>query len=141
MARKEDESVRFIMPNQLLVSLSLLESPVDSIKVLNTPNFVTDAVRINAKEIAQLIERTNKETEVGDWDQVDQWMKNQTLQQDENLIDNVAQCLEIFDNLIQQNSTVFENPKDLLNERVRLRSKIFTIMVNHYTLWNSQIRK
>lgn len=134
MARKEDESVRFIMPNQLLVSLSLLESPVDSIKVLNTPNFVTDAVRINAKEIAELIERTNKETEVGDWDQVDQWMKNQTLQQDENLIDNVAQCLEIFDNLIQQNSIVFENPKDLLNESSVAFKNIYNNGKSLYTL-------
>ena len=134
MARKEDESVRFIMPNQLLVSLSLLESPVDGIKVLNTPNFVTDAVRINAKEIAELIERTNKETEVGDWDQVDQWMKNQTLQQDENLIDNVAQCLEIFDNLIQQNSIVFENPKDLLNESSVAFKNIYNNGKSLYTL-------
>ncbi|RCK55942.1 Exosome complex exonuclease RRP6 [Candida viswanathii] len=116
VARKEDESVRFIMPNQLLVSLSMLESPVDSTKVLNTPHFVTDAVRTNAKKIAELIERTNKETEAGDWDQVDQWMKSQTRQQDENLVDDVAGSLEIFESLVEQSSLVFDNSVKLLSK-------------------------
>lgn len=116
MARKEDESVRFIMPNQLLVSLALLESPVDSIKVLNTPRFVTDIVRINAKELAELIEKTNKEIETGDWDQVDQWMKNQTIDEQENLIDDVGETSEMFQGLMEQNSLMFENTTDLLNK-------------------------
>ncbi|RCK60310.1 Exosome complex exonuclease RRP6 [Candida viswanathii] len=134
VARKEDESVRFIMPNQLLVSLSMLESPVDSTKVLNTPHFVTDAVRTNAKEIAELIERTNKETEAGDWDQVDQWMKNQTLQQDENLVDDVAGSLEIFESLVEQSSLVFDNSVKLLNKDSVAFTSIYNDRNPLYTL-------
>ena len=48
------------MPNQLLVSLANLESPVDLNKVLNVSYRISDAVRINAKELANLIENLKR---------------------------------------------------------------------------------
>lgn len=71
LAKKTDESVRFIMPNQLLVSLSLLSLPVDSQKVLASSNYISDSVRANAKDLALLIESTIKEMDENDWELVD----------------------------------------------------------------------
>ncbi|AMD20150.1 HCL001Cp [Eremothecium sinecaudum] len=57
VARNEDESPRYIMPNQLLVSLVAL-APTDITGVLTASNYITDHVRANAKELSNLIKET-----------------------------------------------------------------------------------
>ncbi|CAN3375770.1 hypothetical protein DIURU_003800 [Diutina rugosa] len=54
-ARADDESPRHIMPNQSLVALAMLEAPVKSSDVLNSTRFVSEAVRINARQLAELL--------------------------------------------------------------------------------------
>lgn len=53
-ARKEDESTRYIMSNQLLVSIASL-APTDSAGVLAASPYTTEYVRRNSKDIALLV--------------------------------------------------------------------------------------
>lgn len=62
IARETDESVRYVMPNQLLVSL-VADAPKDSAGVLATGNFVTDSVRVHSKAIAQIIQDAVKRSD------------------------------------------------------------------------------
>lgn len=55
MARMNDESVRFTMPNQVLVNLATLSLPVNADKVLGVSRYLSQAVRVNAKELAESI--------------------------------------------------------------------------------------
>ncbi|KAI5966291.1 RRP6 [Candida pseudojiufengensis] len=87
VARQKDESVRFIMPNQLLVTLATIEGPVDVNKILNAPAYVSEAVRLNAKEIAKLINQTLKESEQNDWAIVDKYNNQVSDQTKTHLID------------------------------------------------------
>ncbi|SCU79528.1 LANO_0A06568g1_1 [Lachancea nothofagi CBS 11611] len=57
VAKREDESPRFVAPNQLLVSL-VMSAPTEPSSVLAVGTFLTDHVRTNAKALAQLIKRT-----------------------------------------------------------------------------------
>lgn len=59
MARKDDESPRYIMPNQLLISL-VSYMPTDPNSVVSVATFVTDTVRSNAKVLANLIKNCDK---------------------------------------------------------------------------------
>ncbi len=59
IAREEDESVRYIMPNQLLVSL-VSTCPTDISGVLATSNIISNYVRTNAAEIVRLIDDSLK---------------------------------------------------------------------------------
>ncbi|CCC71396.1 hypothetical protein NCAS_0H00860 [Naumovozyma castellii] len=54
IARRDDESPRFVMPNQLLVSL-VAYTPIDAPGVVSVSNSVTDYVRSNSKILANLI--------------------------------------------------------------------------------------
>ncbi|KOG99067.1 exosome nuclease subunit RRP6 [Saccharomyces eubayanus] len=57
IARRDDESPRFIMPNQLLAAL-VAYTPTDVIGVVSLTNGVTDHVRQNATILANLIKST-----------------------------------------------------------------------------------
>lgn len=57
IARRDDESSRYVMPNQLLVSL-VEYGPVESSGVLSVSNILTDHVRSNCRELANLIKKT-----------------------------------------------------------------------------------
>lgn len=57
-AREEDESTRYIMSNQVLVNLASLNLPVKADRVLGVSNFLADVVRLNAHEVAALIENS-----------------------------------------------------------------------------------
>ena len=57
IARRDDESPRYVMPNQLLVSL-VAYAPKDAVGVVNVASSVTEHVRSNAKVIANLISDT-----------------------------------------------------------------------------------
>ncbi|KAK6198806.1 ribosomal RNA processing 3'-5 [Scheffersomyces amazonensis] len=73
IAKEEDESVRYVMPNQLLVDLTSLDENVNVDRILNASRFISEHVRLNAKELASLIESTIKRTAQNDWDLVDKW--------------------------------------------------------------------
>lgn len=64
-ARKEDESPRYIMSNQVLVSLASL-APTDAAGVLSSSTTLTESVRKNCKHIADLIAQSLKDTELED---------------------------------------------------------------------------
>ncbi|AEY95518.1 FACL001Cp [Eremothecium gossypii FDAG1] len=64
VARRDDESVRYVMPNQLLVSLVSL-SPSETAGVLSVSTYVTDYVRSNARTLANLIKRTLETIKAG----------------------------------------------------------------------------
>ena len=57
VARRDDESPRYVMPNQLIVSL-VAYTPVDPAGVISVSNIMTDHVRSNSKVIANLLKRT-----------------------------------------------------------------------------------
>ncbi|QHS76120.1 exosome nuclease subunit RRP6 [Saccharomyces paradoxus] len=57
IARRDDESPRFVMPNQLLAAL-VAYTPTDVIGVISLTNGVTEHVRQNAKVLANLIRDT-----------------------------------------------------------------------------------
>lgn len=65
IARIDDESPRYVMPNQLLVSLAAA-APTDASTVLSSSNVISDHVRKNCKEIAIIIEIALKESEKED---------------------------------------------------------------------------
>lgn len=67
IARQEDESPRYIMPNQLLVSLAQL-SPTDPASVLASGNALTEHVRKNCKVIAEIISKCLKDAEREDFE-------------------------------------------------------------------------
>ncbi|CDO93452.1 unnamed protein product [Kluyveromyces dobzhanskii CBS 2104] len=60
IARRDDESPRYVMPNQLLVSL-VAGAPTEPINVLSVSSYVSEHVRANSKVIANLIKRTLEE--------------------------------------------------------------------------------
>ena len=70
-AKKADESVRYIMPNQFLVSLSLLPLPISSQSVFNASSHVPEAVRVHVSEIVHLIQETHQHMEEDDWEEVE----------------------------------------------------------------------
>lgn len=54
IARRDDESPRYVMPNQIIASL-VAYTPTDAVGVVSVTNIVTDYVRSNSKVIANLI--------------------------------------------------------------------------------------
>lgn len=60
-ARKDDESTRHIMPNQSLVALAMLEAPIKPLDVLNLTRFVSEAVRTNSRQLAELLNEVSEQ--------------------------------------------------------------------------------
>ncbi|KAG5439698.1 hypothetical protein PCK2_000738, partial [Pneumocystis canis] len=60
IARKEDESVRYVLPNQTLVQIAV-NCPDDAASVLATCNHVPPLVRVYVDEIVQIIQLTKGE--------------------------------------------------------------------------------
>mgnify|MGYP003365224013 FL=1 len=54
IARRDDESPRYVMPNQIIASL-VAYTPTDAVGVVSVNHMVTDHVRSNSKVIANLI--------------------------------------------------------------------------------------
>jgi exosome complex exonuclease RRP6 len=101
MARKEDESPRYIMPNQILVSLASL-APTDSAGVLASSNMITEHVRKNCKAIADLISRSLKETELEDLRLMNDATRDLNEEDDvEVTVDTVLQGEEIFKSILK----------------------------------------
>lgn len=57
VAREQDESPRYIMPNQLLVSVACLNKPVDAQKILGAGSFVSEHVRLCAQSLAEMVSK------------------------------------------------------------------------------------
>ncbi|BAO42352.1 exosome complex exonuclease RRP6 [Kluyveromyces marxianus DMKU3-1042] len=64
IARRDDESPRYVMPNQLLVSL-VAGTPTEPINVLSVSSYVSEHVRMNSKAIANLIKKTLEDMKQG----------------------------------------------------------------------------
>lgn len=68
IARRDDESPRYVMPNQLLVELAR-QAPTEPINVISVNSIVTDHVRSNSLVLAHLIKNTlassDKESDKG----------------------------------------------------------------------------
>lgn len=132
LAKRDDESVRYIMSNQLLVSLSSLNQPVDVQKVLGVSNYVSDYVRQNAKDLANLIENTLNNMAESDWDLVDKWSDvskasdNDNLNISDNDIDKIISNSKVFEGIYARHkSLLFYDSNILLNNKSTLFSKIF----------------
>lgn len=115
IARKQDESVRYIMPNQLLVSLASLERPVTVQNVLNASSYVPEYVRLNAQGLASVIDETLKKMADHDWKLVDEWSSQNNGYENQNVV-NHAQVLDY-------NST-FKQLIDSGNESSLLKNNI-----------------
>lgn len=59
VARKDDESPRYVMSNQLLVSL-VVKCPTNSVGILSCSNFISDHVRENSVTLANLLRATSE---------------------------------------------------------------------------------
>ncbi|CEP63388.1 exosome nuclease subunit RRP6 LALA0_S08e01288g [Lachancea lanzarotensis] len=80
IARRDDESPRYVAPNQLLVSLSM-SAPTDAWAVLSMGSFLTDHVRSNAKALGQLIKRASTSAiveKLGDYSPEDEKLSHKT---------------------------------------------------------------
>ncbi|KAK6463299.1 ribosomal RNA processing 3'-5 [Scheffersomyces coipomensis] len=119
IAKTEDESVRYVMPNQLLVDLSNLEDNVTTERILNASRFVSEHVRLNVKELAQLLETTIKRTAQNDWDLVDKWNEDPSSENINEIADNTT-VLE----LINHNDQLLESKSD--SSLLKAGSKLFT---------------
>ncbi|SCU81808.1 LAMI_0B07756g1_1 [Lachancea mirantina] len=101
MARRDDESPRYVMPNQLLVSLAAL-GPVEPAGVLSVAAHVTDHVRANCKAISQLIKKAADDI---NGNPITSFRVNDKSQESDshrvNLTD-VKQQVTIFHNLVAQ---------------------------------------
>ncbi|CCK72976.1 exosome nuclease subunit RRP6 KNAG_0M01230 [Huiozyma naganishii CBS 8797] len=64
IARRDDESPRYIMPNQLLISLSAY-TPTDPVSLVSVNSYVTDCVRSNSKVLANLIKSFVESSKLG----------------------------------------------------------------------------
>lgn len=131
LAKRDDESVRYIMSNQLLVSLSSLSQPVDVQKVLGVSNYVSDYVRQNAKDLANLIENTLNSMAESDWDLVDKWSDiskasdNEKLNISNNDVEKIISHSRVFEDLYARHKRLlFYDSSILLNNKSALFSKI-----------------
>lgn len=141
LAKIEDESVRYIMPNQLLVSLCLLELPVDSQKVLGSSSYISDSVRVNSKELATLIQGILEDMDENDWDLVDKLSNtvgndSAFINEDELDPNTIKMATKAFDKL---NSNLREledhdSNSDLLNNDSSLLSDILNKQENQFSV-------
>lgn len=126
IAREQDESVRYIMSNQVLVSLAAINkadgSPVSIKDILGASSYISDFVRANAQQLADIVQDAlNKIEEIKDWDP-------------ENGSCNV-ETVEIFEdgkinkNKLSYNQAAFESllmPDDENKELIKDHSKLFS---------------
>lgn len=116
IARRDDESVRYIMPNQLLVAL-VLSAPVDSSGVLAASNYLTDHVRMNAKEIAEVIRSSLSRSESEDLELLNTASYDTNgaagnIETGEVSERQVHQFTSNFNSLNNSLKDIFENPKN-----------------------------
>ncbi|ODQ77937.1 hypothetical protein BABINDRAFT_14926 [Babjeviella inositovora NRRL Y-12698] len=126
MARRDDESTRYVMPNQLLVSLVAL-APIDATGVLSASNFITDHVRVNAKEVATLIEQTLQTIDAEDFEIMNTMAKMETVEETVDL--DFVQKLDANFALLAQ--TLPET-----THLVKNNSRLLTQAMTHDAVWS-----
>ncbi|CAG8571093.1 7725_t:CDS:2 [Ambispora gerdemannii] len=112
-AREEDESVRYVLPNNMLFELAQ-QMPIDASGVLSCCNPTPTLVRMHAIDIALLIERTKKEAEVS---------SNKPMEISKTLNNNSSEIVSFeknLGNIATQIVNEFELPE---NEAARILAK------------------
>lgn len=133
LAKRDDESVRYIMSNQLLVSLSSLTQPVDVQKILGVSNYISDYVRQNAKDLASLIENTFKSMADSDWELVDKWnddisklADNDRMNINDDDLDKIMSRSKAFEDIYAHNKNILSyDGTNLLSDKSSLLSELF----------------
>lgn len=116
-ARRDDESQRYVMPNQLLVSLVSL-APTDVAGVLSVSTYISEHVRAAAGDIAKLIQSTLAKAEKEDWD-----LSDRAMSVDIPEVETNPQAFEDFKN---RTSNLFESGK----QTSKGVSTVFSIATN-----------
>ncbi|CCE78112.1 Piso0_000726 [Millerozyma farinosa CBS 7064] len=135
VAKRQDESVRYIMPNQLLVTLASLNHPVDAQKVIAASSYVTESVRTHAEEIANLLDMTLKQIEKQDWE-----LMNNIYDQNEpyrHSIDSVTVLKDqnVFNKLYRKCSKLFTTiDQDILRQKSVLFSEKIQGIANNFSV-------
>lgn len=125
VAKRDDESVRYVVPNHVLVALALLEQPVNAEKVLNVCQYVPEYVRCNADELALLISNKLDQIAENDWELVNQWSSSSHIpsgeshqKKDASEIDDVSSYL--FDMILS--ASKLDTNSSLLDDFPKLSS-------------------
>lgn len=140
-AKQQDESVRYIMPNQLLVTLASLNPPVDAQSVISASSYVTESVRLHADEIANLLNNTLKQIEKQDWE-----LMNNIYDQSESyhhIVDSITilKDQEAFDAIYKKSSKLFNTlddeilrPKSILfSDKIQAVADTFSVSYSNVT--------
>ncbi|ODV68620.1 hypothetical protein HYPBUDRAFT_4710 [Hyphopichia burtonii NRRL Y-1933] len=121
-ARELDESPRFIMSNQVMVSLAQLTKPVDASKVLGSSSYLSEIVRVNANELSKIMQQTMEKMEEleQEWE-----IPRDGNDEDGDLINinKLAFTTVAFKKLIES----FDQPiqKDLIKNNSQILSRVF----------------
>ncbi|QLL35078.1 hypothetical protein HG536_0H04540 [Torulaspora globosa] len=112
IARRDDESSRYVMPNQLLVSLAV-NTPTTPVDVISVNNVVTDHVRSNSLVLANLIKSSIQSIKLSKAQSVLQSDKTNNLTADSLLtIPQIKKVMSIFEGIAQTGLTTEEHEKD-----------------------------
>ncbi|CUM65793.1 uncharacterized protein PRCAT00003441001 [Priceomyces carsonii] len=123
IAKREDESVRYVMSNQLLVDLSSLSEPVDTNKILSCSNYISDHVRSNAASLAILVEKTLKEMAENDWELANKWSNDSVVKEDDTIQLNenfVSKSADVFEALSEKQKSHLEGNELLCSDSIFL---------------------
>lgn len=138
IAREHDESVRYIMSNQVLVSLAALNKPDGSsigVKdVVGASSYISEFVRSNAQQLADLIQQSlERIQDINDWEPSTNENNIESIEIYENGQINKNKLTynqAAFDSLIQQN----EDNEDLINDYSKLFSEILTKQQDQFSM-------
>ncbi|ANB15721.1 exosome nuclease subunit RRP6 [Sugiyamaella lignohabitans] len=135
VARRADESQRFIVPNHFLVGLSISQ-PTTVAGILSVSSGVTSHVRASAVELAKIIESSKARIE----DDLEE--ETQVSNDEPHMVSDVS-TVEDYDQYIEKYEAVVERQKGLFSssrigsalEKLRdTQSKFFTCIINPASL-------
>lgn len=141
IARRDDESPRYIMPNQIIASLAAY-TPVDALGVVSVNNMVTDHVRSNSKILANMIKdclvtmkEQNKNGGITDSNETVSQVKDITNSHDINYINKVPTAQiesmnNIFGELIGNYNFVSSNGNENKSNGISTNSNYFGELSN-----------
>lgn len=116
VAKRFDELVRYVMPNQLLVNLSLITLPTDELQILKTP-FITDLVRENVKSLVELLNSVIQKVSDSDWAIVDKWnLKSYAGGEGTEIVRDVNEIASLFESAISGNANKLIESHDFMAE-------------------------
>lgn len=145
VARENDESVRYVMSNQTLVGLASLNQPITPAKVLGVSNYISEFVRLNARELSEIIEDTLKRMESNEWKLSDH-LKEEINKDDDDFFENgkvninklshVTAAFELLVNKNGDNDDVNEKFEkiNLVSDESKLLSNILEKANNQFSI-------